>query len=151
GTDILERYGDLAGELCLTFFELTTLMAARLFAECAVDVAIYEVGLGGRLDAVNAIEPSLSVVTTIDLDHQAYLGDTIEAVAAEKAGIFRAGTDALVGYQDHEQAASTLAALAPARTRWFGRDFDDRTLREQMPDAPRVRWRNLATAVAAAE
>jgi dihydrofolate synthase/folylpolyglutamate synthase len=80
-----------------SFFEATTALALEAFRDAAVDVAVLEVGLGGRLDATNAITPILSVITAVDLDHQQYLGDTIEAIAAEKAGIIKAGVPVVVG------------------------------------------------------
>ncbi len=83
--------------LGLSFFEITTGMALRWFADCKVDVAVIEVGLGGRLDSTNIITPELSIVTSIGLDHCDMLGDTLAAVASEKAGIFKSGVPALVG------------------------------------------------------
>ncbi|WP_018149927.1 bifunctional tetrahydrofolate synthase/dihydrofolate synthase [Leeia oryzae] len=77
------------GEVALTYFEFGTLAAMAAFMQAKVDVIILEVGLGGRLDAVNAFEPSCTVITSIDLDHQAFLGNTREAIGFEKAGIFR--------------------------------------------------------------
>ncbi|TXD37791.1 bifunctional folylpolyglutamate synthase/dihydrofolate synthase [Lujinxingia vulgaris] len=118
--DVYARYGDVShvGEDALTFFELTTLMAARLFEAQRVDVAIYEVGLGGRLDAVNAIEPALSIITTIDRDHEAYLGDTLEAIAGEKAGVMRAGVPVVIGEQEHSEAFEVLWARASEGSRY---------------------------------
>ena len=83
--------------LDLSFFEITTAMAFRWFETEKVDVAVVEVGLGGRLDSTNIITPDLSIVTSIGLDHCDLLGHTLEAVAAEKAGIFKPGVPALVG------------------------------------------------------
>lgn len=80
-----------------SFFEATTALALEAFREAHVDVAVLEVGLGGRLDATNAVTPMLSVITQIDLDHQQYLGDTIEAIAAEKAGIIKPGITTVLG------------------------------------------------------
>ncbi|MBP7624332.1 MAG: bifunctional tetrahydrofolate synthase/dihydrofolate synthase [Xanthomonadales bacterium] len=88
------------GDIALTFFEFATLAAMRLFANAALDIAIFEVGLGGRLDAVNLLDADVAIVTTIDLDHQQYLGDTREAIAVEKAGIFRAGRPAVIAETD---------------------------------------------------
>jgi dihydrofolate synthase/folylpolyglutamate synthase len=81
----------------LTFFELGTVMAFLHFARSNVDVAVVEVGLGGRLDATNVIDSLVSVITTIGLDHTEFLGDTIEAIAAEKAGIIKAGKPVILG------------------------------------------------------
>ena len=79
------------GEVGLTYFEFTTLAILRLFAQRKPDVAILEVGLGGRLDAVNMIDPDCAVVTSVDIDHTDYLGDTRESIGWEKAHIFRTG------------------------------------------------------------
>lgn len=87
-----ERVEQARQDTALTYFEFTTLAALLLMAEAATDVVILEVGLGGRLDAVNIIEPDIAVITSIDLDHQAFLGDTRAAIAAEKAGILRQHT-----------------------------------------------------------
>jgi dihydrofolate synthase / folylpolyglutamate synthase len=84
----------------LTYFEFGTLAAMRLFKEAKVDVAILEVGLGGRLDAVNAFDPHCAVVTSVQLDHQQYLGETREAIGYEKAGIFRSGRPAVCSDPD---------------------------------------------------
>ncbi|RAL23723.1 hypothetical protein DL240_06080 [Lujinxingia litoralis] len=107
---VFQAYGDVnrVGEDALTFFELTTLMAALVFATEEVDVGIYEVGLGGRLDAVNAIEPALSVITTIGRDHEAYLGHAIAAIAGEKAGVMREGVPVVIGPQEHAEAMDVL-------------------------------------------
>lgn len=83
----------------LTFFELATALAVRCFARAGVEVIAWETGLGGRLDATNAITPAVSVLTAIDMDHQAYLGDTLEAIAREKAGIIKPGVPVLSGPQ----------------------------------------------------
>ena len=85
------------GDVPLTYFEFGTLSAWWLFGQSALDVVILEVGLGGRLDAVNAIEPDCSIVTGVALDHMDYLGSTREAIGFEKAGIFRAGKPAICG------------------------------------------------------
>ena len=85
-----------------SFFEITTALAFKYFADAGVDVAVGEVGLGGRLDCTNIITPCLSIVTNISLDHTALLGDSIEAIAHEKAGIFKSGIPALVGEATEE-------------------------------------------------
>ena len=94
-----ERIRDAAGGLPQppSFFEATTALALEAFREASVDVAVLEVGLGGRLDATNAVTPILSVITAVDLDHQQYLGDTIEKIAAEKAGIIKPGVPVVLG------------------------------------------------------
>ncbi|MEW6271334.1 MAG: folylpolyglutamate synthase/dihydrofolate synthase family protein [Thermodesulfobacteriota bacterium] len=81
----------------LTFFEVTTLLALLAFAEAAVDLAVLEVGLGGRLDATNVVEPIASAVTAIDYDHEDWLGDTLADIAREKAGVMRPGRPVVLG------------------------------------------------------
>ncbi len=95
--DFLCRYEADMDALGLSFFEITTGMAFKWFADRKVDVAVIEVGLGGRLDSTNVITPDLSIVTGIALDHCALLGNTLEAIAGEKAGIFKKNVPALVG------------------------------------------------------
>lgn len=96
-TDWLTRWEPRLTELGATFFEATTAMALNHFATSRVDVAIVEVGLGGRLDATNVVSPVAAGVTQIGFDHMEYLGDTLEAIAGEKAGIFKPATVAVVG------------------------------------------------------
>lgn len=100
------------GETPLTYFEFGTLAALSLFVESGPDLAILEVGLGGRLDAVNLIDADVSVVTSVGHDHQGWLGDTLDAIAVEKAGIFRAGRPAIIGQPD---APERLRREAEAR------------------------------------
>lgn len=95
--DFLCRYEADMDALSLSFFEITTGMAFKWFADQKVDVAVIEVGLGGRLDSTNVITPDLSIVTSIALDHCALLGNTLAEIAAEKAGIFKKNAPALVG------------------------------------------------------
>ena len=86
----------------LSFFEITTGLAFKWFADEGVDVAVIETGLGGRLDSTNILTPELCIVTTVDYDHCALLGDSLEAIAGEKAGIFKSGVPALVGESREE-------------------------------------------------
>jgi dihydrofolate synthase / folylpolyglutamate synthase len=99
----------------LTYFEFTTLAALHLFASERLDVLVLEVGLGGRLDAVNLIDADVAVVTTIDVDHVDYLGPTREHIGAEKSGIFRSGRQAICGDFDppHTLVAYAQAVGAP--------------------------------------
>lgn len=85
----LERVESARGDVDLTYFEFTTLAALSFFVEEKPDVVILEVGLGGRLDAVNILNPEIAVLTSVDLDHQDWLGNNIESIGREKAGIFR--------------------------------------------------------------
>ncbi len=94
-----------------TYFETVTAMAFWLFREMGVNTAVVEVGLGGRLDSTNTVQPVLTVITPIDFDHEAYLGHTIEAIASEKAGILKAGVPAVFARQRPE-AAAVLEARA---------------------------------------
>ena len=85
------------GDVSLTYFEFTTLAVMRLFALAGLDAIVLEVGLGGRLDAVNVIDADVAIVTSVDIDHTDYLGSTREEIGFEKAGIFRAGRAAICG------------------------------------------------------
>lgn len=95
--DFTERYRSLTLDFQPSFFELTTVMAFEYFVAKGVDIAVIETGLGGRLDSTNIISPELSVITNISLDHTALLGPTVEAIAAEKAGIIKRGVPVVVG------------------------------------------------------
>jgi dihydrofolate synthase/folylpolyglutamate synthase len=97
-----------------TYFETITAMAFIVFREAAVRVAVLEVGLGGRLDATNVVQPRLAVITPVDFDHEAFLGKGLEAITTEKAGILKAGAPAVFAAQRPE-AARTLAAAAAAQ------------------------------------
>ncbi|MEH6566074.1 MAG: bifunctional tetrahydrofolate synthase/dihydrofolate synthase [Halopseudomonas sp.] len=92
-----EAVDQARGEISLTYFEFGTLAAFWLFKAAQLDAVVLEVGLGGRLDAVNIVDASVAVVTSIGLDHQEYLGDTLESVGYEKAGILRAGRPVVSG------------------------------------------------------
>jgi len=94
------RGADSTDSIPLTYFEFGTLAALLLFQQAELDLAILEVGLGGRLDATNIVDPDIAVVTTVDLDHQDYLGNDRESIGAEKAGILRAGKPAVFGEKD---------------------------------------------------
>lgn len=98
--DFVERWTPEVERLGATFFEATTAMALALFERANVDVAIIETGLGGRLDSTNVIMPLAAAVTSIGIDHTEYLGDTREAIAGEKAGIFKRGVPAIIGDRD---------------------------------------------------
>lgn len=93
----VEQSTDIIQSLKPSFFEITTLMAFSYFKEQQIDVAVIEVGLGGRLDSTNIITPLLSVITNVSFDHVSLLGDTLEKIASEKAGIIKPGIPAVVG------------------------------------------------------
>jgi dihydrofolate synthase/folylpolyglutamate synthase len=97
-----------------TFFEVTTAVAFELFRRAAVDIAVVEVGLGGRLDATNVITPEVTAITSIAYDHQLYLGSSLESIAGEKAGIIKAGAPVVVGAQPGEVFAVIAEAAHAA-------------------------------------
>lgn len=119
------------GEISLTFFEYGTLAAVWLFCQQAVDVAILEVGLGGRLDATNLWDADVALVTAIALDHMEWLGDTREQIAFEKAGIFRAQHPAVCSDLDVPQSLIEHAAALPCSLSLLGRDFQAQRVSEQ--------------------
>ena len=112
-----------AGNVALTYFEFGTLAAWEVFAEAGVEAAILEVGLGGRLDAVNAYEPDVSIVTTVALDHTDWLGPDRDSIGFEKAGIYRPGKPALCADPQPPQSLLDHAAAIGADLRLIGRDF----------------------------
>jgi len=154
----------------LTFFEYNTLAALLLFADEKVDVAVLEVGLGGRLDAVNLVDADVAVLCSVGFDHRDWLGDTLDAIGREKAGIFRAHRPAVLGTS--EMPASVYAAIEElgAQPVIAGRHFSWRIDEDHAPrswsyrglqgeiaalPAPRlagaIQYRNAATALAAVE
>lgn len=98
--DFVERFRAMSLEIEPSFFELTMTMAFEHFAREGVDIAVVEVGLGGRLDSTNILTPRLSVITNISFDHTALLGDTLVAIAGEKAGIIKPGVPVVIGEAD---------------------------------------------------
>ena len=112
------------GDISLTYFEFTTLAILHLISKADVDVAILEVGLGGRLDAVNVIDADVAIVTSVDIDHTDYLGDTREKIGFEKAGIFRAGKPAICSDPVPPQSLIDHAAAIGADLWLLGRDFN---------------------------
>jgi len=155
-----------------SFFEMLTAMAFLHFADTKVDVAVLEVGMGGRLDATNVVEPTVAVITDIDLDHQKFLGNTIAEIAAEKAGIIHPG-GLLVTLPQHPHAnevigravidrgaraisaAQYLPSLSP-KDDWGGKNvYPLRVMEQQItvnsPLVGRHQLRNIALAIAAAE
>ena len=121
--EAFERIDRARGETSLTYFEFGTLAAFDLFARAGLDVALLEVGLGGRLDAVNLLDADVALVTAIDIDHAAWLGEDREAIGREKAGIFRRGRPAVCS--DPQPPASLLAHAAELGCELSlpGRDF----------------------------
>jgi dihydrofolate synthase/folylpolyglutamate synthase len=164
--DVFERIEAARGSTTLTFFEYNTLAALLLFADLKVEVAVLEVGLGGRLDAVNLVDADVSVLCSVGFDHRDWLGDTLDAIGAEKAGIFRAHRPAVLGTPQLPRsvyaAIEQLGAQAVVAERQFSWhiDPDSWTYRGLLGEvtglpAPRlagaIQYRNAATALAAIE
>lgn len=106
--DWTARWYDGLKDLQPSFFELATMMAFSYFADQKVDVAVIEVGLGGRLDSTNIIRPDLTIITNISMDHTQFLGDTLPQIAAEKAGIMKANTPCVIGECTDERVRFTF-------------------------------------------
>ena len=112
-----------AGGIALTYFEFTTLAALVVFSAAGLDCVILEVGLGGRLDAVNIIDADCAILTSVDLDHQAYLGDTREKIGWEKAHIFRKGKPAIVSEPRPPESVIALSSALGATLHRVGHEF----------------------------
>jgi dihydrofolate synthase/folylpolyglutamate synthase len=161
-----ERIEHARGEVGLTFFEYNTLAALLVFESASLDAWVLEIGMGGRLDAVNVVDPDVSVVVSIGMDHQEYLGTTLEAIAREKAGIFRRGRPAVLGSRDMPAAIAECAHAIGAPLKRpgieysFGSDGSTwyyRGSRWDLPQLPppallgETQYANAATAIAALE
>ena len=128
----------------LTYFEFTTLAIMHLFANAGLDAVILEVGLGGRLDAVNIVDTDYAIITSVDLDHMAYLGDTREAIGFEKAGIFRAGKPAICSDPVPPISLVKHAEAIGADLWLIGRDFNFQGDKQQWGFSGRGRrWPSL--------
>ena len=159
-----ERIEMARGSIPLTYFEFGTLAALDLFARATLDVAVLEVGLGGRLDAVNIIDADVAIVTTVDLDHMDWLGPDRDSIGREKAGIARAGRPVIVGELDPTAGLLDALMACGARIeragidfraerhvdgwRWLHRDGSAMELPEPALAAP-VQFANAAAAIAA--
>jgi len=130
------------GDIDLTYFEFTTLAIMQLLSTSAIDVAILEVGLGGRLDAVNVVDADVSIVTSIDIDHKDYLGDTREQIGFEKAGIFRPGKPAICSDPLPPQTLIDHAERIGADLWLIGRDFNYQGDKQQWAYGGRNQRRN---------
>jgi len=154
------------GSVALTFFEFNTLAALLIFGAAPLDAWVLEVGMGGRLDAVNVVDPDVAVVTSIGLDHQEYLGDTLEAIAREKAGIFRAGRTAVIGGREPSLVLESMARAVKAPLKRLAIEYNYileglgwryRGTHWDLPRLPApallgdIQFTNAATAVAALE
>ena len=104
-TDFVNQHLDYFKSFQASFFEITTLMAFHFFAEGNVDIAVIETGLGGRLDATNVVSPEVVLITNISFDHTQYLGDTLEKIAFEKAGIIKSGVAVVIGERQQETSS----------------------------------------------
>ncbi|KGI77879.1 bifunctional tetrahydrofolate synthase/dihydrofolate synthase [Oleiagrimonas soli] len=118
-----ERIEQARGEIELTYFEFGTLAALDLFARADLDVALLEVGLGGRLDATNVVDADAAIVTTVDLDHQSWLGPDRDSIGVEKAGIARADRPLIVGELDPPEALLATVRRIGARMQRNGVDY----------------------------
>jgi dihydrofolate synthase/folylpolyglutamate synthase len=119
-----ERIADALGPDSLTFFEFNTLAALLVFETAVPDALVLEVGMGGRLDAVNLVDADVAVVVSVGLDHMEWLGPDVESIGREKAGIFRAGRPAVVGMRVPPRSLVEAATVIGASLRLIGRDFD---------------------------
>ena len=150
-----EAIEDSRQDISLSYFEFATLASLYLFKRAGVDFQVLEVGLGGRLDAVNIVDANACVITSIGVDHTEWLGDTRELIAIEKAGVARAGRPAVVAEQDPPGTLMPELSDIGARGVSLGRDWQlehDRLLlpdgtERQLPDLPSLQASNLAAAV----
>ncbi|HGM5880040.1 MAG: bifunctional tetrahydrofolate synthase/dihydrofolate synthase [Stenotrophomonas maltophilia] len=126
------------GDITLTYFEYGTLAALRLFADAGLDLAVLEVGLGGRLDAVNIVDADVAVITTVDIDHAEWLGEDREAIGTEKAGIIRGWKPVILGETDPPSSVLARAYLVGANAIRGGSDYFYEPI-----DAQRWRWRDV--------
>ena len=121
--EAFERIGQVRGNTALTYFEYGTLAAVLLFADRSLDVAVLEVGLGGRLDAVNIIDADVALITGIGLDHTDWLGDSLEKIGAEKAGIMRRGRPAVFAAPQMPDSIEQVAREKGAQLLRLGEDY----------------------------
>ena len=121
--DAFARIESVRGYISLSYFEFGTLAALDIFWRSGLDIQLLEVGLGGRLDAVNIVDPDVSLITSISIDHVDWLGETREAIGQEKAGIFRAKTPAIVGDCDPPKSLLQSAIDKDVRLYCIDKDF----------------------------
>ena len=121
--DALFRINKAREKIPLTYFEMTTLAAMLIFTENDIDIAIMEVGLGGRLDAVNIFDPEVSLITSISLDHQEFLGDSIKKIFKEKVGIFRENKNAILNFSCKEAFIKKFKETSVANISEIGSDY----------------------------
>ena len=133
---------DARGDTPLTYFEYGTLAALWLFARSSLDLAVLEVGLGGRLDAVNIVDADVAVITTVDIDHAEWLGNDRESIGAEKAGIIRGWKPVVLGEIDSPSSVLRRAYLVGANALRAGSDFFHEPV-----DQAHWRWRDVSFSV----
>lgn len=121
--DAFEIIDSLREQISLTYFEFNTLAALIIFSRSDLDVVLLEVGLGGRLDAANIINAHIAILTSVDLDHQQWLGDTRAKIAKEKLGIARPNKPLIIGETKYPDGFDILVADTQAQALWLGRDF----------------------------
>jgi dihydrofolate synthase / folylpolyglutamate synthase len=161
-----EKIEAVRGSVALTFFEFNALAAFLIFDAARLDAWVLEIGMGGRLDAVNAVDPDVAVVTSIGLDHQEYLGNTLEAIAREKAGIFRPGRTAVIGGPEPSPVLESAARAIEAPLKRLAIEYNYilegsgwryRGTHWDLPHLPAppllgdIQFTNAATAIAALE
>jgi dihydrofolate synthase / folylpolyglutamate synthase len=161
-----EKIEAARGSVALTFFEFNTLAALLTFESAALDAWVLEIGMGGRLDAVNVVDPDVAVVTSIGLDHQEYLGNTLEAIAREKAGIFRTDRTAVIGGHEPSMVLESVARAVKAPLKRLAIEYNYilegsgwryRGTHWELPHLPApallggIQFTNAATAIAALE
>jgi dihydrofolate synthase / folylpolyglutamate synthase len=161
-----EKIEAARGSVALTFFEFNALAALLVFEAAALDAWVLEIGMGGRLDAVNVVDPDVAVVTSIGLDHQEYLGNTLEAIAREKAGIFRPGRPAVIGGREPSPVLESIAGAMGAPLKRLAIEYNYilegsgwryRGTHWDLPHLPApalaggIQFTNAATAIAALE
>ncbi|MBB2759548.1 UNVERIFIED_ORG: dihydrofolate synthase/folylpolyglutamate synthase [Xanthomonas campestris] len=132
------------GQTALTYFEYGTLAALWLLQRSGLDLAVLEIGLGGRLDAVNIIDSDVAVITTVDIDHTDWLGEDREAIGTEKAGIIHAWKPVVLGEIDPPSSVLRRAYQLGANAIRAGSDYFFEPIEAQHPDAPQWRWRDVA-------
>ena len=122
--EVFKLVAEAQQDISLSYFEFTMLAIVKIFSDAQLDAVILEVGLGGRLDAVNIFDADVAIVTSVDIDHVEYLGDTREAIGFEKAGIFRSGRTAICSDPSPPQSLIDHANTIGADLWLFGRDFN---------------------------
>src|ERR1700736_2655403 len=118
-----ERIETARGEVGVTFFEFNTIAALLVFEAAQLDAWVLEIAMGGRLVAVNVVDPDVAVVVSVGFDHQEYLGTTIEAIAREKAGIFRQGRPAVLGSREMPGVVEDIARAIGAPLKRLGTEY----------------------------